>query len=72
MTPHPLSPLTCSPLYSPLYPTYGSAAGMKLEQELEAAEIIQKVDKTTAWTSPGFFIPKPNGGVRLVTDYAGL
>jgi hypothetical protein len=44
---------------------------MKLEQELEAAEIIQKVDKTTAWTSPGFFIPKPNGGVRLVTDYAG-
>jgi hypothetical protein len=47
------------------------AAVTKLEQELEAAGIIQKVDKPTAWTSPGFFVPKPNGGVRLVTDYAG-
>jgi hypothetical protein len=47
------------------------AAATKLEQELEAAGIIQKVDKPTAWTSPGFFVPKPNGGVRLVMDYAG-
>jgi hypothetical protein len=31
----------------------------------------KKVDKPTAWTSPGFFVPKLNGGVRLVTDYAG-
>jgi hypothetical protein len=46
-------------------------AATKLEQELEAAGIIQKVDKPTAWTSPGFFVPKPNWGVRLVTDYAG-
>jgi hypothetical protein len=43
----------------------------KLEQELEAAGIIQKVDKPTTWTSPGFFVPKPNQGVRFVTDYAG-
>jgi hypothetical protein len=35
------------------------------------AGIIQKVDKPTAWTIPGFFLPKPIGGVRLVTDYAG-
>jgi hypothetical protein len=50
-------------------PVHQQAAATK--QELEAAEIIQKVDKPTAWTSPGFFVPKPNGGVRLVTDYAG-
>jgi hypothetical protein len=47
------------------------AAATKLEQELEAAGIIQKVEKPTAWTSPGFFVPKLNGGVKLVTDYAG-
>jgi hypothetical protein len=52
-------------------PVHQQAAATKLEQELEAAGIIQKVDKPTAWTSPGFFVPKPNGGVRLVTDYAG-
>jgi hypothetical protein len=52
-------------------PVHQQATATKLEQELEAAGIIQKVDKPTAWTSPGFFIPKPNGGVRLVTDYAG-
>jgi hypothetical protein len=52
-------------------PVHQQAAATKLEQELEAAGIIQKVDKPTAWTSPGFFVPKPNGEVRLVTDYAG-
>jgi hypothetical protein len=52
-------------------PVHQQAAATKLEQELEAAGIIQKVEKPTAWTSPGFFVPKPNGGVRLVTDYAG-
>jgi hypothetical protein len=52
-------------------PVHQQAAATKLEQELEAAGIIQKIDKPTAWTSPGFFVPKPNWGVRLVTDYAG-
>jgi hypothetical protein len=41
-------------------PVHQQAAATKLEQELEAAGIIQKVDKPTAWTSPGFFVPKPN------------
>jgi hypothetical protein len=50
-------------------PVHQQAAATKLKQELEAAGIIQKVDKLTAWTSPGFFVPKPNGGVRLVMDY---
>jgi hypothetical protein len=43
-------------------PVHQQAAATKLEQELEAAGIIQKVDKLTAWTSPGFFVLKPNGG----------
>jgi hypothetical protein len=43
-------------------PVHQQAAATKLEQELEAAGIIRKVDKPTAWTSPGFFVPKPNGG----------
>jgi hypothetical protein len=44
-------------------PVHQQAAATKLEQELEAAGIIQKVDKPTAWTSPGFFVPKPNRGL---------
>jgi hypothetical protein len=52
-------------------PVHQQAAATKLKQELEAAGIIQKVDNPTAWTSPGFFVPKPNGGVMFVTDYAG-
>jgi hypothetical protein len=43
-------------------PVHQQAAATKLEQELEAAGIIQKVDKPTAWTSQGFFVPKPKGG----------
>jgi hypothetical protein len=46
-------------------PVHQQASATKLEQELEAAGIIQKVDKPTACTSPGFFVPKPNGGGRL-------
>jgi hypothetical protein len=41
-------------------PVHQQAAATKLEQELEAAAIIQKVDKPTARTSPRFFVPKPN------------
>jgi hypothetical protein len=64
-----ITPLKC--YVARATPVHQQAAATKLEQELEAAGIIQKVDKPTAWTSPGFFVPKPNGGVRLVTDYAG-
>jgi hypothetical protein len=43
-------------------PVHQQGAATKLKQELEAAGIIQNVDKPTAWTSQGFFVPKPNGG----------
>jgi hypothetical protein len=45
-------------------PVHQQVAATKLEQELEASGIIQKVNKPTAWKSPGFFVPKPNRGVR--------
>jgi len=35
--------------------------------------IIKEVhDETTDWVSPAFFVPKPNGKIRLVTDFSHL
>ena len=34
--------------------------------------IIVPVSEPTEWCSPAFFVPKPNGKVRLVTDYTYL
>ena len=34
--------------------------------------IIEKVDRPTTWCSPAFFVKKPSGGLRLVTDFTGL
>ena len=31
-------------------------------------KVIAPVDHTMDWISPGFFVEKPNGGVRLVTE----
>jgi len=32
----------------------------------------QSFDETSDWVSPAFFVPKPNGKVRLVTDFTHL
>ena len=34
--------------------------------------VIAHVDIPTDWCSPAFFIKKPSGGLRLVTDFTGL
>ncbi|KAG1706172.1 Carcinine transporter [Nymphon striatum] len=34
--------------------------------------VIKRVDNPTEWVSSGHFVPKPNGTVRLVTDYTDL
>ena len=34
--------------------------------------IIAKVNVPTEWCSPAFFVRKPSGGLRLVTDFSGL
>jgi hypothetical protein len=44
----------------------------KVINELLAKKVLAKVDKPTDWVSPGQFVPKPNGTVRLVTDYTKL
>jgi hypothetical protein len=34
--------------------------------------VITPVDQPTQWISPAFFVPKPDGRARLVTDYTAL
>ena len=34
--------------------------------------IIERVSQPTEWCSPAFFVKKPGGGLRLVTDFTGL
>ena len=43
-----------------------------LVQKLVDESIITKVDIPTVWCSPAFFVKKPGGGLRLVTNYTGL
>ena len=38
-------------------------------KDLEKADIIHPVNFVTEWVSPSIFVPKQNGGVRMVTDY---
>ena len=44
----------------------------KLLKNLEDTGVIEKVTEPSEWVSPGHFVPKPNGDVRLVTDYTEL
>ena len=43
-----------------------------LVAKLLAEGIITKVDVPTEWCAPAFFVKKPSGGLRLVTDFTGL
>ena len=55
-------------------PLHFKQQASKLISQLEASGVIVKVppSENVEWCSPGFFIPKPNGDVRLVTDYKHL
>ena len=46
----------------------------KLIADLLSKGVIEKVpvNENVEWCSPGFFVPKPNGKVRLVTDFRQL
>lgn len=47
------------------------AAELEIVKLLEAV-IIRRVEKQTDWCSPGMFVVKPSGALRLVTDFRRL
>jgi len=53
-------------------PLHLREAADKLVESLVSDGILVPVEEPTDWISPGHFVPKPNGGVRLVTDYTQL
>ena len=63
----PMRVLTARPV-----PLHYAAAAEDLVEELLRAGVIVPVTEPTEWISPGFFVPKPGGKVRLVTDYKVL
>ena len=66
------------PDYRPLKTTTARKVPLHFQAEAEKtlqwyidSGVIERVpdSETTEWCSPGFFVPKPNGKVRLVVDY---
>ena len=56
-----------------LIPLLMQCAATQVISDLLTKQVITKVNKSTPWCAPGFFVPKPNGtSVRLVTDYTEL
>jgi hypothetical protein len=53
-------------------PVHFKEAADDLERELLQAGVIVPVIEPTDWVSPAHFVPKPDGRVRLVTDYTRL
>ena len=53
-------------------PIHFKKAADDLIEELLRAGVIVPVTEPTEWVSPGHFVAKPDGRVRLVTDYTAL
>ncbi|KAG1651704.1 Transposon Ty3-I Gag-Pol polyprotein [Nymphon striatum] len=53
-------------------PLHFQTSAEKCIEKLLDLGIIKRVDTPTDWVSSGHFVPKPNGSVRLVTDYTNL
>ena len=53
-----------------MYALQGSAE--ETLHELERLGVTRKVKEPMDWVSPCQFVPKKNGGARLVTDLVGL
>ena len=69
------------PSYKPLRISNARRVPLHFEKEANKAlslflesGVVEKVpdDEVTEWCSPGFFVPKPNGKVRLVVDYRSI
>jgi len=67
----PIKPVTtanCKEL-----PVHWQVPATELIDELIRSDIIERVvDETPEWISPAFFVAKPNGKVRLVTNFTRL
>lgn len=61
----PLRILTARPV-----PIHYKEEAKKTLKLLLKSGVIGRVDGLTEWISPAFFVPKPNGKIRLVTDYS--
>ena len=55
-------------------PIHYKDAADRMVKELVESEVIERVpaNETTEWCSRGFFVPKPNGAVRMVVDFTKL
>ena len=68
MNPTPKKVTTARPI-----PFHWQAEAEKMIQTFLADGVIEEVhDDTTDWVSPAFFVPKPNGKLRLITDFSHL
>ena len=55
-------------------PAHLQDAASKAVEDFLKDGIIERVplDEVSDWISPAFFVPKPKGGVRMVTDFTAL
>ena len=54
------------------YPVGHEADCRKIIRKLTASRIIRRNEKVTSWCSYRFFVPKHNGGLRLVVDFCKI
>ena len=57
---------------APRVPKQFEEPGENTIEDLINNGILARVSDTTDWCSPGFLVPKPDGRVRLVTDFTHL
>ena len=69
------------PSYKPIHVTTARKVPLHFQAEADKtltlfleSGVIERVPTTehVEWCSPGFFVPKPNGKVRLVVDYGAI
>merc|ERR1711942_210894 len=51
------------------YPVGREAECREIIKKLNTSGVIRRNEKVTTWCAYGFFVPKSNGGLRLVVDF---
>jgi len=62
-------PLTLAARQIPIH--MREAAEADIAKQIDRG-VIKRVDEASLFCAPAFYVPKPRGGVRLVTDYSAL